>query len=442
MKRSSSNKRVARKIGQDDEDENSASTGSETQGMQHYSPTCAFRADSTSSRWLIGYPESAVRRPLLSSKAKKGSKLRMSFGPGETDDGEDGETSAVMTPRKPLGRQAIERNAERKTLRPAMSSEQLSFRAGNEDRPSYSKDFLAELKQSTPSTPKDVSSQQAIEDEEPVRSLDMITKFGSTATSRVADSVIPTQAEIKEKKERRARLAQEKEFISLNASDSEEERRELLLRPKEKYTETRLVREDEDLAEGFDDYVEDGKIALGRKAEREERRAKRKEMEEMIAQAEGVDDEAEEDDSEAERNEAYEAAQTRAGTYGQSRGHEQQRPRTPPKITAVPELGSVLARMREGLQGMRDAKAAKIRKLEELRAEKKEIAEREVWIQAQLKEVGERYEKLRVEAGMTDAVNGGDGAKAGKKMIEQRGLESYGGTPIAVSEANSNEGYT
>ena len=89
---------------------------------------------------------------------------------------------------------------------------------------------------------------------------------------------------------------------------------------------------------------------------------------------------------------------------------------------------------------MEDSKAAKMRKLDELRAEKKEIAEREVWIQAQLKQVGERYEKLRAEAGLTGTTNGVDGVKPGEKMLVERGLESFGATPVAALSEASDEG--
>ena len=66
-----------------------------------------------------------------------------------------------------------------------------------------------------------------------------------------------------------------------------------------------------------------------------------------------------------------------------------------------------------------------------MRAEKVDIAEREVWIQAQLKETGERYEKLRVEAGL----GGGtatpvNGFKGDQGVAMQRGLESLGTTPL------------
>lgn len=380
--------------------------------------------------------ESKSKRPNIAKK-KKNSKLRLSFGPGEVNPdatSDDDADSGVFTPKKSnLSRIAITKNAERKKLGPALSSEDLAFRAGNtEDRPSYSKDYLAELKQSTPSTPKSHHSN----DDTSKRDLDVASKFGPLATVGATKSAIPSATEIKEKKERRARLAKEQDYISMHPSDSEEERLDLIMQPKEKYPETRLVREDEDVLEGFDDFVEDGRIALGRKAEREEKRKKREEMETMILEAEGAGSDgsnASEDDSEVERNEAYEAAQTRAGTYGSKRedGDGIKRPKTPPRVTAVPELGAVLLKLRQGLAQMEQAKLAKIRKLEELRVEKKGINEQEVWIQGQLKETGDRYEKLRIEAETAGTTTN----EAGAEQAPERGLDSLGTTPMATTPA-------
>jgi len=387
-----------------------------------------------------------VKRPAISSKSKKSSSQRLSFGPGEGES-----NTEVFTPKKSnLSRLAIEKNAERKALRASLSSDQLPFRAGaSEDRPTYSKDYLAELKSSTPSTPKELPSLPASDDEETGQALDVTSKFGPlTKLSTTISSAIPTEAEIREKKERRARLAKEQDYLSLDADDASEEEIDertgrLTLHEKQKYPETRLVPDDEDIAEGFDAYVEDGKISLGRKAEREAERKRRAEMADMIASAEGVGSDVDaSEDSEAERNAAYEAAQTRAGTYGTSRDRaaEEQRPRTPPRITPLPDLGAVVEKLRTRLQGLEEARAARVRKMEELRAEKREMKEREVWIQAQLRETGEKYERLRFEAGL-GAVNGIDGAGEGGRLVVNRGLESLGTslgtTPVgALSDAS------
>ncbi|OCK77921.1 hypothetical protein K432DRAFT_418329 [Lepidopterella palustris CBS 459.81] len=394
-----------------------------------------------------------VKRPILPSKPKKRSSLRLSFGPGETgaEDGDDDSSRSVFTPKKSnLSRLAIEKNAERKSLRTSLSSEHLPFRAAgvSEDRPSYSKDYLAELRKSTPSTPKNLKS-TAMSEWEDNRAIDIASKFGPLAALASMDSTIPTEAEIREKKERRAQLAREQQgFMSLDGdgddnlgSDDEDPRNEITLRPKEKYPETRLVREDEDIAEGFDNFVEDEKISLGRKAEREAEKKRRADMANLIAEAEGGSADDGSDDSEAERNAAYEAAQTRAGTYGRADRYsdEAQGLKTPSRITPLPELDTVVARLQSALKSMEDTKARKMKRMEELRTEKIEIAEREIWIQMQLKETGEKYEKLRIEAGFgggaVTPLNGADGTK----MIVNRGLESLGATPVTARDDSSDE---
>ncbi|KAK8168490.1 nineteen complex-related protein 2-domain-containing protein [Phyllosticta citrichinensis] len=427
MRKSFGSRRVPRKIGQDDDDDASTTgSGNESGGSA---------------------PQPVVKRPSIATKGKKRSSLRLSFGPGEGGDGGD---EKPFTPKKSnLSRIATERNAERKAsggFRASLSSDRLPSRPdiGSEDRPSYSKEALAELRESTPTTPKDLSSDRS----ESGKELDIAAKFGALSTTRTS-SAIPTDAEIREKKERRARLAQEHEsgFISLddrdeehgtiydagNAYDSDDmdRPRDVALRSsfKEKYPETRLVPDDEDFAEGFEEFVDDGRINLGRKAEREAERKRRKEMASMIAEAEGGAEgesaEDESDDSEAERNAAYEAAQTRAGTYGQrdKASTDDTRPRTPPKITPLPELGGVLARLRERLKEQEIIKAQKVRRMQELVRERAEIESHEKWIQEQLKEAGERYEKLRIEAGSsgpsTTPVNGQSGSAAdGEKDLE------------------------
>ena len=173
-----------------------------------------------------------------------------------------------------------------------------------------------------------------------------------------------------------------------------------------------------------------GKISLGRKAEREQQRKNREQMREMINEAEGS---SEEEDSDAERNAAYEAAQTRAGMDGLGRDkHDPARPKTPPKVTPLPNLSSVIGRLRRTLAEMEGSKKVLVDRMEELRKEKADIAVREVEIQTLIKEAGETYEKLRVEAGL---VPGGEGLP-GDVSSTDRGLESLGNS-LVVSRVDS-----
>lgn len=303
---------------------------------------------------------------------------------------------AVFTPKKSnLSRQAVEKNALRRALVSTISSDHLPFRQ-SDDRPSYSVDHLNELRSSTPSTPKDLKSLSDIENAA-VGSLDLASKFGSSLAI-YQDSAIPTDAEIKEKKERRARLAKE-EYIKL--SDEDEDNNEISLLPRKSKSDTRLVRDDEDIAEGFDEFVEDGQFAVGRKAEREQKRRHQAEIRDLINEAEGSS-ENESDDSEAERRAAYEVAQTRAGMEGiqkdgQASNRYPPRPKTPPKITPLPSLNACRERLRESLNGIQHARMQKVKRMEELQQEKADIAAREVEIQELLREAGDRYEKLKNE---------------------------------------------
>jgi len=429
-----------------------------------------------------------VKRP---TKPRKSSALRTSLGLSSFGQDDEDENTGVVTPRRNnLSRLAIQRNAEKRS-----AGDPLPFRAGrdnDDDRPSYSKDYLQELKQSTPSTPTDLSSRAASPDDislalQPqTQTLDLASKFGDVSRYTTT-SAIPTDAEIREKKERRARLAKEHDFVSLEDNSANEDDDDdldpnttrddngrLILKPKEKYPETRLVRDDEDLMEDFDDFTTDGKIGLGRKAEREAQAKRKAEMAALIADAEGangLDDDSEEDESELERNAAFEVAQTRRGDYG-TRVEEDPgiaRPRTPPRIAPLPTLDGVVERLRKRLMEMEMAKAGKVKEMQGLQEERKGIAAEEVRVQAALKGTAEKYRKLREEMGIAplaenndkqlatvDDVGAGDsidemrrraglgggtglGLGFGSSMMAGRGLDSMGGTPVRAGSNSSDD---
>jgi len=69
--------------------------------------------------------------------------------------------------------------------------------------------------------------------------------------------------------------------------------------------------------------------------------------------------------------------------------------------------------------------------MEELRKEKADIAVREVEIQTLIKDAGEQYERLRLEAGLAE----GDGLP-GDSTPQDRGLESLSSSAV-VSRVDS-----
>lgn len=337
------------------------------------------------------------------------------------DDAE--QESEVVLPKRPgLGRRAVEKSAAQRGLTPSGLSDKVQFKVGSEqERPSYSEDYLKELRESTPVTPKNMT------EKEKEKTVDVAAKFGEVMKVS-APSAIPSEAEIREKKERRLRLAKEhgygakeEDYIALDdAAQVDKWDPESLGEERD----TRLLRDDEDFAEGFDEFVEDGRISLGKKAEREQRRKQREEMRELINEAEVPSDE---EDSDLEEKAAYEAHQTRAA-MGNGGCDRVDRPRTPPKMAAIPRLSNSMDRFRTNLAVMEKSRTQMINRMEDLRKEKADIAAREVEIQTLIKEAGDNYEKLRLEAGLTPDET--------SEIQNSRGLENIG-APMAITASSS-----
>ena len=291
-----------------------------------------------------------------------------------------------------------------------------------------------------------------------------------------------------------ARETQADEFISLDPDEpgfdededgnvATDESGRLILRPKDKYgmAESRLVREDEDIMEGFDEFTGEtgARIHMDESTRGGERERRKKEMAAQIAAAEAEEDSEDGgDQSERERNEAFEEAQTRHGNYSTTadavaRGEEDARPRTPPKISALPSLDGVIGRLRAQLADMQMTRLQKVGEMAALEREKIRIGEEEVRIQKALKETGEKFEELRREKGIASvgavtkegtpallengrglgfASGNGDLDEDGEDDVERpmlglgmagRGLESMGasmpGTPVRDSDDVMNE---
>lgn len=421
MKKSFSARRVPRKIGQDDED--AATHDTDTSGE---SISIGSQLDLRLTSPISPRPEltskvadlSSVKQP--SSKVKKPSYLRNSFAAAT---GDDDEGSGVVTPKRSnLSKLTVQRNAE---TRASFLANELSLRCSGDadnDGPKYTAAALQELKDSTPSTPLERASQ--IEDSSE-RTLDLTSKFGTSLSryQQEQSSAIPSAAEIAERKARRARLAQEEkaeEFISLDPDDPGWEEDEdgnvvkdadgrLVLREKDKYgvQESRLVRDDEDIMEGFDDFTGDvgSRIAMGVSTLPSNREARRNEISAQIALADKGSDSEESDAEEKARNVAFEAAQTRHGTYASNATAAKDpyadiRPKTPPNISPLPNLDAVIRRLKTTLMEMENHKREKLDEMERLRKEKLRIREDEERVQGQLKEVAEKFREMRVEKGL------------------------------------------
>lgn len=379
-----------------------------------------------------------IKRPLFKPRKSTSSRKSLGLTPLDHDEEEDSAESVVTPKRAGLSRVAIQRNASKRS---SLLASQLPRRSPGEedddDRPKYSADALLELRDSTPATPKEFGTVEDVA--VGTQALDLSAKFGASLARydhlSGQSSAIPSATEIAEKKARRARLAREEaaEYISLDPDDpnlddddDEEdldenvmrnERGRLVLKPKEdKYglSESRLVHEDEDIMENFDEFTEDGKISLGKKAEAEAARKRKQDMAAQIAEAEGASDAEDSDDSERARTDAFVANQTRHGIYNNPHSTTTpaaaldltaHRPKTPPIITPLPTVTIVAQRLEAQLASMQAARTQKLQEMRRLQREKIDLAEQEVRIQQALKETAEKFSHLRKEKGIGEVVN-------------------------------------
>lgn len=392
----------------------------------------------------------AVIRPAISRSGstklkKKGSSSRLSFG--VTEDADD---APPFTPKKNPSASLSQRATENSALRASLSSRKVnlptrSFGA-EQEQPIYNREYLEELQSSTPNTPQK-SGQSRVQDNGDMMELDASELEGAVVVPSADLSVaagfgesghIPSAAEIREKKERRARLAVEGDAYKDDEYDEEDGF--ISLAPKKKKDDTRLIAEDEDLGEGYDEYVEDGRLELGKSREKEARRRQRREMEELINAAEGASEE-EDSDSDAERKAAYEAAQTRAAMDGLHRAAvEDADPGgrlVIPKMKPLPELGVSLARMRDLVREMEEQVAQKRKGIESIEKEKQEILDREKEVQEVLNQAGMKYQSaigIKSETVLDPETLAAQSPLRNTQIRpEERGLESFG-TPLRKTE--------
>ncbi|KIH94854.1 hypothetical protein SPBR_03655 [Sporothrix brasiliensis 5110] len=457
---------------------------------------------------------------------------RLSFGGigmsggGDDDDDDDDSGPAVVTPNKrgaagtgtpSLTQRVLETNAFRKSLSARLPTrhrtddsddDEKSSRpdAGDDDdgRPRYSQAYLDELQSSTPNTPQNLAAQRnrlgegGDNDEGDVMDLDPSELDGamvvdaselgrhglSPASSSAVASMAPpppvatmlTATEIQERKDRRARRALEGDAMADDDDDAEASGDYISLltdeqkRKKREKERTRLVREDEDLGEGFDEFVEEKEaLSIGRKAQRAARRKRKEDMAALINAAEvGGDGDGDgdgqaandaADDSDVERRLAYDAAQTRAGMDGLPKTrmrteddgleHGVQGTVPIPRMRPLPDLATCLEQMQSAVAALEVDAAEHRRRLAEVEQEKAEIAARETEVQAILDAAAAKYQTVLGggaapgTAGVASSTPGAAGMAldmtqsplralppglAGDFPV-QRGLESLGTTP-------------
>ncbi|KAF7288531.1 GC-rich sequence DNA-binding factor-like protein [Mycena chlorophos] len=310
----------------------------------------------------------------LKSKAKRAAKpkSRLSFG-GESD--EEGSGGEVFKVKK-------SNLSQRLTLgtHPALAK---SADASPNNSPMYNQAYLNELKANTP------SSRPAVADG---YDADMSMDVDMSADISIQDveesaTFIPSESSIKHARERRGLLRKtgvptDNDFISLSVTKRSDEYQG-------PHPESRLVREEDELGEGDDEFAEytsaQERIALGKKSRKVEASKRRDEMKELIADAEEVDEETEEWEQEQIRRAGHATFEPPTTKVKQT-----YKAAAIPPPTPLPSLAPALSRLTQQLAQLTTSHASNTTALTNLAKERLEIEERE-------KEMRQMVEKAEVK---------------------------------------------
>ncbi|OAX42141.1 hypothetical protein K503DRAFT_790350 [Rhizopogon vinicolor AM-OR11-026] len=322
------------------------------------------------SQTASGRAESTEESPFaLASKLKnktKRTKPKSTLSFGDDEEAGDGE---VFPLKKSSLSQKLTLAAHPINVLP-VSLDQATISPRSNGTPVYDQAYLSELKASTPSSRRVA---QVAEGYDADVSMDLgdIT-MEATETSFNVDTVIPSESSISSAKQRRERIrtqGTQDDFISLSVT-----KRDTV--PQGPHPESRLMREEDELGEGDDEYAEytsaQERIALGKKSRKIEASKRKDAMQDMIADAEEEDEETMEWEREQLR---------RGGSFPDGReaspAKQVYKPATIPASTAIPALGSAIERLSQSLTAITTSHATDLKAAASLVDEREQLDVRE-----------------------------------------------------------------
>ena len=323
-----------------------------------------------------------INRPPLNKKSS-GSKLKLSFGAEE----EEVDTEQPFIPKRSnLSKQVTESKGRKFGLQTYLSvilktnsSDALpttpSDSATLPSRPTYTKEYLSQLRDSTPSTPKDIS--RYLSDDTP----DSETS-APTTTARPAE--ILDEAVIRALKERRRDRARGEDYLSLEEAG----------------TTSKSRRRDSDDEEMYRTFVDEA-VPLQKNMEAAQKAHKKSQIREAlyISDSDAMSDV---DDDEWENQQIAKTAPALV-----KKGKRELYP-MPAEIPPPPTVAGAMTRLQEQLARMKIRRTELVEVVTQLEKEAGEIREREEAVQESLTKAGNEYDMLREEFKSSGANRGLD----------------------------------
>jgi DNA repair exonuclease SbcCD ATPase subunit len=242
-------------------------------------------------------------------------------------------------------------------------------------RPSYTKEYLSHLRDSTPSTPKDIT--RYLSDDSPDSGM-------SAQPSIARPAEILDEAVVRALKERRRERARGEDYMSLNEEEDDRPRK--------------VVSDDED--ETYKAYV-DEPVRLQKNMEAATKKHKQEQIQEALYHS---DSEAMSDVDEDEW-ENQQIAKTHPGLVKPMKRDVHAMPSEIPPVTSY---AAALSRLRAQVETMKSKKMELQQMVDNLEKERDEIRNREEAVQESLTKAGKEYEQLREEFKASGANRGLD----------------------------------
>ncbi|TRM64154.1 nineteen complex-related protein 2-domain-containing protein [Schizophyllum amplum] len=258
--------------------------------------------------------------------------------------------------------------------------------------PRYDQNYLNELKANTPTSRPSFSADaydadMAMDVDAP---NDIVSVIDVDALDDIAEHAprIPTETSVKAAKERRERsrktgTSTSEDYISLSLVHQDSEYQG-------PHPTSRLMREDDDLGEGDDEFAEftsaKERIALGKKSRKVEASKRREDMQDLIADAEEEDEET----MEWEQEQIRRGGQLPNEAPGKP-AKQVYKPAPIPPSVPIPALAPALARLTQQLAQLTASHATTTSSLNAVAKERDEIEERE----KEMRDMVERAEAKR-----------------------------------------------
>ncbi|KAJ4501398.1 nineteen complex-related protein 2-domain-containing protein [Lentinula lateritia] len=316
-------------------------------------------------------------------------KSRLSFGAEEDDETSGGEVfklkKSKLSRNLTLSKHSTNfpDNLDQATISPSRNG------------PTYDAAYLQELKKSTPSSRAPPQTSVDPYDADMSMSTDVAMDLGDVSMLDVvditgeSDTLIHTESAIKTAKERRERLRKSgvspsEDYISLSVTRKADDQGP--------HPESRLVREEDELGEGDDEYAEytsaQERIALGKKSRKVEVTKRREMMQELITEAADEDEESVEWEHEQLRRGGHLKPDTSTSkgkikqTYIPAPSKFDLIAFLVPPVAPIPTLNSALTRLTQQLSQLTTSHASNTASLNTIAQEREQLDIREKELRA------------------------------------------------------------